>query len=313
MKQFWPEIDTAIAGGKAKEQAVIDFVDLFRRGEAEIVKKQLPVVVKEIDAEKRILRFAITTEDIDRDGDSIKAAGWVLENYLKNPVMLWAHEHHVLPVAKTLALTVQEQQVVADVQFAMVGDISSTPENPHDHVKFIDTLYLMYKHGYMNAVSVGLIPLEFEPRLDSTGRQTGHDIVKQELLEFSAVPVPSNPNALRLAALEKSIDKKSLELIKTASEPTALITADMIESVEIKSSSTREHLDKCRKSMDDAEGFYKKAADCLKEACFHHQNAMESMQQTSTGSEATPGKAVEPEPPKEDVLDLEKVKTFLAK
>jgi len=57
-------------------------------------------------------------------------------------------------------------------------------------------LYQMYKGGFMSAVSVGFMPDE---RVWSE-EQGGIRFLSQEMLEFSAVPVPANPEALMLAA-----------------------------------------------------------------------------------------------------------------
>nr|WP_282599866.1 HK97 family phage prohead protease [Paenibacillus dendritiformis] len=68
-----------------------------------------------------------------------------------------------------------------------------------------DTVYELYKGGFMKATSVGFPVKEFEPR------QGGGTLYKkQELLELSAVPVPANPEALKFA--------KSIGLVTNATE-----------------------------------------------------------------------------------------------
>ena len=46
--------------------------------------------------------FVISNGSIDRDFDTINPDGWNLENYRKNPVVLWNHEWDDPPVAKSL-------------------------------------------------------------------------------------------------------------------------------------------------------------------------------------------------------------------
>ena len=57
---------------------------------------------------------------------------------------------------------------------------------------------------YLNAVSVGFNPSEWK-WVDDEDRPWGIDYNKQELLEYSAVPVPANPEAL-IDAKSKGID-----------------------------------------------------------------------------------------------------------
>ena len=61
------------------------------RGEAIIRKQLLPVIKAEGE---RQIKFVISTEAVDRVNDSIAADGWELANFLKNPVVLWAHMRH---------------------------------------------------------------------------------------------------------------------------------------------------------------------------------------------------------------------------
>jgi hypothetical protein len=49
--------------------------------------------------------------------------------------------------------------------------------------------------GYINAVSVGFQPIEWE-MAKSPDRRGGIDFIKQELLEISVVSLPANANAL---------------------------------------------------------------------------------------------------------------------
>ena len=143
------------------------------------VFKEFITKVEDINDEDRIITFVLSTESEDRDGDIIKAEGWVLDNYLKNPVVLFAHKYDELPVAKALRVWVENGQLKATAKFA------TEKENP-----LAENIYQLYKNGYMNAVSVGFVPIEYEETV------SGYNYLKQELLEFSCVPVPANPEAL---------------------------------------------------------------------------------------------------------------------
>lgn len=119
-----------------------------------------------------------STSSVDRQGDVIDQNGWELDNYKKNPVMLWAHDYSSLPVAKVSEITVDARGLVASYEFA------SADGNP-----MAAQIKELVDGGFINAVSVGFIPKE----------RNGSVISKSELLEISFVPVPANQDALTLA------------------------------------------------------------------------------------------------------------------
>ncbi len=123
-------------------------------------------------------RVLASTSAIDRQGDSIDQSGWIIGNYLKNPVMLWAHDYSELPIAKATNVEITSAGLEMDFEFA--------PEEGNPKAQQIKVLY---DQGYLNAVSVGFMALE----------QNGNIITRSELLEVSFVPVPANQEALRLA------------------------------------------------------------------------------------------------------------------
>jgi HK97 family phage prohead protease len=132
--------------------------------------------------EGRKMAFTISTAAVDRDGDTINPKGWQLDNYRKNPVVLWAHDYSQLPVAKATNITSTEHGLKAEVEFP-----------PEGTYPFADQVHAMLKAGFLNSTSVGFAPIDMTP---ATDRQKGYDFAKQELLEFSIVPVPANPEAL---------------------------------------------------------------------------------------------------------------------
>ena len=153
-------------------------------------REAFPFEVKAIDEEKRIVTFIGSTEDVDRSGDMIMQSGWKLGNYRKNPVVLWAHEYHELPIGKAARVQVTDKGLEFDVEF-------TPPEtNP-----FGDAVYRYVVWAKKVASSVGFIPLDFGPREIAEGEMIPEWrrpklFKKQELLELSIVPVPDNPNAI---------------------------------------------------------------------------------------------------------------------
>lgn len=150
----------------------------------------------------RVLRFTSSDETPDRQRDIVRASGWVLDNYMRNPVFLWAHDYSQPPIGKTVNVEVKGKKLITDVEFADA-----------DTYKFADTIYRLYKGGFLNAVSVGFTPLEWEGKDgdDDVPKWEGNVFIKQELLEHSAVPVPANPNALVHAKAAKVITAKELK------------------------------------------------------------------------------------------------------
>lgn len=135
------------------------------------------------DDENRTFQAIGSTPMVDRQGDSIEQSGWVLDNFIKNPVVPWAHCYNELPVARAIEVGVQDGNLVFTYQ--------APPEGMYP---FADTVYQMYRHQFMFAFSVGFIPLEYEGNWED-----GYNFTKCELLEISAVPVPANAGALVLA------------------------------------------------------------------------------------------------------------------
>jgi hypothetical protein len=76
--------------------------------------------------------------------------------------------------------------------------------------------YGLYKGGFLNAVSVGFIPLRWEDGAKSAANeQSGpaprRRYLEQELLEVAAVAIPANPDALALGLKSGAIGKSDVE------------------------------------------------------------------------------------------------------
>lgn len=139
---------------------------------------------------ERTVRFTISKTVEDRDGDVIHADGVDFTNYMKNPVFCSFHNTREFPLGKVTKFWVEGDEVKADVYFPTLEELSTNPEQASEKAKLVDFTYHCYKTGMLNAVSVGFIPLEW------TETQKGYDITKWELLEFSAVAVPANQDAI---------------------------------------------------------------------------------------------------------------------
>ena len=165
-----------------------------------LTKDLISVIRKAEDAEdKLLLKFIISDEKVDRDRDTIRVAGWQLKNFKKNPVVLWSHMSWDPPIAKSVEIGPDGDKLVSTAEFM-----------PQDMNPFSFMVFRMLDGGWLNAVSVGFIPEKYEFVVEEEAeRRGGVNFMKQELLEYSVCPIPSNPRALMLAH-EAGIDLKPL-------------------------------------------------------------------------------------------------------
>ena len=135
----------------------------------------------------RVISWIFSNEAVALDFHTIKTAGWELDDYLRNPVLLFAHNQEAPPIGRTTRIETRGPLLVGDTEFASAEDYP-----------FADTIFRLVKGGFLNAVSVSWFPLDFKPAKDRA-RPEGIDFLRQKLLEISVVPVPANPAALATA------------------------------------------------------------------------------------------------------------------
>jgi len=128
-----------------------------------------------------------STEEKDRMGTIIRASGWKLKNFKKNPVLPFAHRYNELPVGIVKNIRVEDKKLIFEPVFHEITQLSREVKQMYTSDPPI-----------MRAFSVGFMLLELDDK-------DPHIIVKQELLEISAVPVPANASAL--SQISKSITK----------------------------------------------------------------------------------------------------------
>ncbi|MHC1792126.1 HK97 family phage prohead protease [Solidesulfovibrio sp.] len=149
------------------------------------VQKSFNIRTKGLDVAARTVEFVASTEAVDRMGDSIKLDGWRVDQFKQNPVILFGHDHHALPIGKALAVGVENGALVVVIQFA------SAEANPE-----AEKVFRLIEGGFLNAVSVGFIPIRWEFVDDTEAGRCGLDILEAELLEISVVCVPALAEAL---------------------------------------------------------------------------------------------------------------------
>jgi uncharacterized protein len=168
------------------------------------------------------LDFVASTATLDRYHEVIEPKGWRLESYRRNPVFQNAHNYGdiLFTLGKALLTEVRTMggspALFQRIEFA-------TEVNPVARIA-----YGLYKGGFLNAVSVGFIPLRWEDGGSERGAALadGHQrgasprrrYLEQELLEVSAVAIPANPDALALGlksgVVEKADVKELMEVLR---------------------------------------------------------------------------------------------------
>ena len=191
--------------------------------------------VKTEELEKRTVRFKISSEVVDRDGDILIAKGCDFTNFAKNPQFLAFHNYHEYPLGIPKNWGIEGDAVYCDVYFPKLEELATDAKQASEKAKLVDFTYHCYKTGMLNAVSVGFIPKEAIPL-----KEGGTEITEWELLEFSAVSVPANQDALAQAVKSFGINENDLvdpieriksleEKIKGIEDDTVLIIDDEIE------------------------------------------------------------------------------------
>ena len=202
------------------------------------VKKDLPIEIKDLG--ERSVQFTISKEVEDRDGDILRAGGVSFTNYMKNPVFLAFHNMHDYPLGKVTKFWVEGNAVKAIVYFPTVEELATNPEQASEKAKIVDFVYNCYKMGMLNAVSVGFIPLEW------TETKNGYDITKWELLEFSAVAVPANQDAIA-EAVKSFGDDFAKSFITKSGRRISAETKEILNKIK----ACGDRIEKCRDTLKE--------------------------------------------------------------
>ncbi len=120
------------------------------------IRKAVEVALVSLESPARSLIGVASTSAPDRVGDVVEQDGWVLEPYLANPVVLWAHDDTRPPVARATRVWVEGDRLLFEAHFP--------PEGEHP---FADLVYRLYQTGYVEAAR----PLAARPSPGGVGRR----------------------------------------------------------------------------------------------------------------------------------------------
>src|SRR5688572_32042444 len=104
-----------------------------------------------VDPAQMVVRAVISTAGPDRAGDVILPAGLRnADEFLRNPVVLWAHQRSLPPIGTCERLTIEPDRVIAETRFS-----ASSP--------FAADVFKLYAEGVLRGWSVGFVPAQVFP------------------------------------------------------------------------------------------------------------------------------------------------------
>lgn len=127
------------------------------------------------------LDFVLSDGSCDRHGTRINPRGWVLSDFLRNPIALFGHRGDFV---------VGNWENVRVEGGKLLGRLALAAEGTSDR---IDEIRKLVEQGILKATSVGFSVLQEGKDSDP------YEYMRQELHEVSLVSVPSNKNALAVA------------------------------------------------------------------------------------------------------------------
>lgn len=150
------------------------------------------------DAEdENVIEVIASSGRLNRLDEIIDVRGGKFDNYLKNPVVLWAHEWDSLPIGRALSLKIRH--TAEDGSDALVIRVEFSPLEEAQSIKEL------YKRGFLNAFSIGFITNDATRDKEKGIRR----VTDWEMLELSCVVIPADANALvaTLSLLTQKEDK----------------------------------------------------------------------------------------------------------
>ena len=134
-------------------------------------------------------RMVIAANERSRNGDEVNLRGINFANYRKNPVVLWSHDSYGgIPIAKTLKIGHDDQgRIEADFEFNSEDDFAARVENG-------------WNNGFIRSASIHYLPTKVVEVRNEEGKVERLRVEESELLEWSLVPVPADPDSVRAAA-----------------------------------------------------------------------------------------------------------------
>ena len=156
-----------------------------------IIKTHVAAVV-DVDEKERTVKAVITTDDVDSDKEVVLTKGLNFERFQKNPVVLFMHDAKA-PIGTSLWQKGCRRKVEAKTRFATT--------------ELGDEILKLYAEGILKGWSIGMDPSSMKMRdieesdIRKRAEWAGAKriIESAEIVEYSAVSIPANADALNRA------------------------------------------------------------------------------------------------------------------
>jgi HK97 family phage prohead protease len=179
-----------------------DLVEWFKANseDGEVKEDILLFGSAEIKADAEGFPWLLSDMTLDRDQERMDPSGWDLKEYRKNPIVLWGHNAWEPAIG-----TMKNVKKSKDENGALTGTVIFD-ESGHDPLAM--KIASKVRAGILTKGSVGFRTKTVEILDDSRdGTRLIHR--KMELMEFSIVNIPSNPNAQVQRSWEGWTDPKT--------------------------------------------------------------------------------------------------------
>jgi HK97 family phage prohead protease len=164
------------------------------------------------DKENDLYTFVVSTPEVDRYGTIIVPSGIDYTAYLNNPIVLAQHDSDEWPIGRCLGFAMNGENLEATIQIECITEEGKK-------------LNKLINAGYVKAVSVGIIPKEYEEKTIDGQKVTIY--TKSELVEFSVVSVPANRQAL----LKKSMKTLLQDSINKYKKEKRMLTPEIEQKI----------------------------------------------------------------------------------
>lgn len=170
-----------------------------------VLREAVLRAVTDEQKENREVEFVISTEEVDTYGTVFKIAGWNLDRYKRNPIVCYAHKTHgdnPDTIIGTSEVFVEGEALIGRVHF-----------EPAEINPLAEKVFQKVLAGTLRMASIGANPLRGHWGDEKVGEDK--DVIyfdEQELLEWSIVPIGSNPDALKRNA--EALEEIRAEMVK---------------------------------------------------------------------------------------------------
>ena len=156
-----------------------------------LIRKTLEVDIQEVDEQEGIVKAILSSGMPDRQGEMIDQSSWKLDEYRKNPVVLWSHNSFEPAIAQMISIAVNSDGMLEGVMKFAIKEYD-----------FARTIFNLYAGKFIRGFSVGFVS-------DTQDEINGIKVLKDNTLyEVSGVNIGADALAL---AKSKGIDISSIE------------------------------------------------------------------------------------------------------